>query len=194
MAQLYVQAYSKDVSGDLRRYVELPVGLSTSPGAAPVGPVIKEETGGSHTVTFTLTNIAIPVSDDGVAGGHAAMQLYTFPKGLTKINGGKVSLTLTGGAGLTATSAVVGAVGTSTVGTNDATLTLTEADIIPSTACTLTGSAGAFSAVTVTAPALFDGRTTAKTAHLNFATPDAGVTAATTLTVNGTITISYMVI
>lgn len=192
MGQLYVQAYSKGSDG-LARYVELPVGLSTNPGAASVGPAVKEETGGSQTVTFTLTGIAIPVADNGANGGSCSMLLYTFPKGLTQINGGNVSLALTGGAGLTATSAVVGAVGTAPTGIDNATLTLTEADIVPSTVCTLSSSAGTFAAVTATAPALFDGRSTAKLAYLNFATPDAGITAATTLTVTGTVKISYLV-
>lgn len=191
MGQLYVQAYSKAADGAVH-YVEAPIGLATVPGITPVGLESSVLTGGVRQITITLDGEVLAVADNGVNGGSASLLIFTFPRALTQIMGANVSLAIVGGAGLTATSAVVGAVGTTATGTDNATLTTTEADIVPSTACTLATNAGTFSAVTATAPALFDGRTTAKTANLNFATPDAGITAATTLTVTGTVTISYL--
>lgn len=163
---------------------------SGSPGAG-VGATHSE--GNVRTSVFTFDGVSIPVTDDGANGGHANLAFFNFPKGLTQIFGGRTSLALVGGAGLTATSAVVAACGTAPAAIDNATLTLTEADIVPSTACTLTANAATFAAVTATAPALFDGSTTAKVAYLNFATPDAGVTAATTMTVTGTIRLTWQV-
>lgn len=192
MPQLYVEAFSRD-SGGAVHYCEAPIGLSRAAGTTPDGLTSTVLTGAVQQVTVPLSAASIAVADNGANGGSASLLLFTFPNGLTQILGGNANVAITGGAGLVATAAVVAAVGTGATGTDNATLTLTEADIIPSTACTLTDSAATFSAVTATAPSLFDGRTTAKVARLNFAVPDAGITAATTITATGTVTITYLV-
>ena len=64
---------------------------------------------------------------------------------------------------------------------------------MPSTAATLTSSAGNCDGEMTTALlAIQDGTATAKDAFLNFAVPDAGSTANSTITVAGTLTISWM--
>lgn len=194
MAQSYVQAYRPTSSGSVV-YEEKPVGLSTGAGSPyrDAAVSVAEEPGAATRVTLTFTALAIPVTDDSTAGGHANLAIYTCPKGLTLFTGANVDLTLTGGAGLTATSAVVASLGTDPAAVDNAVLASTEANIIASTACTLTDNAGTFSAVNAAAIAPYDGRTTAKIVYLNFATPDAGITGATTMTVSGTIKLSYII-
>lgn len=195
MTQAYLQAYKKASGGSLE-YVEIPVGLSSAPGVPTIvsGVTSSEESGAIRRTTFTLTALPIPIVDHTVAGSHGGVQLYTFPRGLTQIFGGKTSLTLTGdGTSIAANAAFVSSVGTVVVAIDNATLTTTEADIVPSTACTLSSSAGTASGITATAPGLFDGSSTAKAAFLNFACPDAGTSADGVLTVSGTVTIAWMV-
>jgi hypothetical protein len=138
--------------------------------------------------------VSITMTDAGAAGCHGAVQLYDFPACVVSFLGASSDLQITAGAGgITDTAAVVGAVGTATVGTGDATLTTTEADIIPSTAATLTGGVGDCDGQSTTALlATFDGTATAKDAFLNFAVPDAGSTANDTLSVTGSVTVVWI--
>lgn len=214
---------------------------------------------GVHQTVFTFVNKSITMTDAAAAGCHGSQKLMDFPAGMIQVLGAAVDLTIAAGAGgITDTAAVVGSLGTATVGVGNATLTGDEADIVPSTAATLTAGAGAFEAITspatgstpsiaaltdnttgtasdtlaalpvladapATADALrddintnlypvllnafaslaakfnailglfriFDGTATAKDLYLNFAVPDAGSTASDTLTVNGTVTITW---
>lgn len=138
---------------------------------------------------FNLTNVAIAVTDTGgVNGGQGSLKITDFIPGLVSILGAVTNCAITAAAGIGATAAVVASVGTAAAGAGDATLTGTEADIIPSTACTLTASAGVFDGEATT-PALFNGTATAIDAYLNFAVPDAGITANSTITVTGYVDI-----
>jgi len=140
---------------------------------------------------FTIAAHSVAMTDAGVAGCHGSVQLCDFPVGLIQIIGSTMSLATTAGAGgIVAGAAVVQSVGTAAVGTDNATLTSTEADIIPSTAGTLTAGIGAPVGVSTT-PAVFDGHATAKDAYLNFAVPDADSSASDTIEVTGTVTIFW---
>lgn len=153
---------------------------------------VNQATGVIRTV-LTLTNVSIPMTDATTAGSHGSLKVFTFPQGVIGYLGGSCDLTISRvGTNLTATSAVVGSVGTATVGVDNATLTSTEADLIPSTASTLSSGAGTTKGKYATAPQVpFDGSSTAKEAYLNFATPDAGSTGNDVLLVNGTITLVW---
>ena len=146
-----------------------------------------------HKTVFTLTNVAITMTDAGAAGCHGSQKIYDFPEGNIYIFGATTNLTTAAGAGGIADgAAVVGSIGTVAVAADNATLTGTEADIIPSTGGTLTAGAGVLKGKSVTATgAVFDGTGTAKDAILNFAVPDADSSASDTLTVGGTITILW---
>lgn len=144
---------------------------------------------GANKTTFTFTNVTVSTTDVPGTCAYGSLKIYDFPEGAIIVGGSVANLTIAAATGITATSAVVSSVGTAPAAA-DATLTATEADIIPSTASTLTASAGAFSAVYLTS-AGFDGTATAKDAYLNFAMPDAGSTANSTITVNGTLTIDW---
>lgn len=144
---------------------------------------------------FTLSAVSLTVTDTGgAAGAHCAIQLYDFPAGLIDYLGGTTDLAITAGAGGIADgAAVVGSVGTVTVGVGNATLTGTEADLIPSTASTLAAGVGATKGKsTATEKALHDGTATAKDVFLNFAVPDADVSASDTLSVTGTVTLTWI--
>jgi len=161
-------------------------------GAALPSAAVHETPGTIRTV-LTLTKPVITMTDAGAAGCHGSVKLYDFPACNLLLLGATCDLTVLAGAGgITDTAAVVASVGTTAVSTADATLTATEADIIPSTAATLTAGAGAAKGKTLTAGVVvFDGTSTAKDAYLNFAVPDAGSTASDTLTVSGTITLVW---
>lgn len=156
--------------------------------------LVENGDGTMHKTVFTLTGLAITMTDAVAAGCHGSQKIYDFPAGNIYILGATTDLTTTAGAGgITDTAAVVGAVGTVAAATDNATLTGTEADIVPSTAGTLTAGAGTLLGKSVTATgAVFDGTGTAKDAILNFAVPDADSTANDTLTVSGTITLAWI--
>lgn len=140
---------------------------------------------------FVLNNMVVATTDNTTNGAQGSQKIYDFPAGAILVHGGAAKLTITGGAGLTATAAVVWAVGT-VAPAADATLTSTEANIIPSTAATLSSSTNTASAVTATAAGILDGSSTAIDALLNFAVPDAGSSANSTITVTGEIVITWI--
>lgn len=164
---------------------------STIPGAVNA---VEERVGTIHRTVLTLTNVAVPTTDNTTNGAQGTWLAYTFPRGSIEVLGAVLNLTITGdGTNITATAAVVAALGT-VVPATDATLTSTEANLAPSYAATLTGSAGVVKSRGVTST-FFDNTTTTNatqmTANLNFAIPDAGSSANGTITVSGTIVINW---
>jgi len=126
----------------------------TSDGAAPaaIGAGTAAGTGVTaaeygdaavHKTVLTLANLAVTITDATTAGGHGAQKVYDFPQGLIEIVGATMDLTTAAGTGgIADTAALVASLGTATVGTDNATLTSTEADILPSTEGTLSDGAG----------------------------------------------------
>jgi len=170
-------------------------GLSALPNTGdPAGGASATEYGGQgvQRTVLTLENAIVAVVDSGgAAGGQGNLKVYDFPEGGIVILGASYNLAVVAGAGITATAALVGAVGSVAAGAGDSTLTTTEADIIPSTVGTLTGSAGVLKKLSAVVAAPFDGTTTPLDAFLNIAVPDAGITANANVIVNGTITILW---
>lgn len=168
-------------------------GVGTAGAAASASVAVSESAAGAMKTTLTLSGVSITMTDATTAGSHGSLKLYDFPQCNLLFLGGTCDLTITAGVGgITDTAAVVGSIGTTAVATDNATLTTTEADLIPSTDSTLTAGAGETKGKTVTAGVVvFDGTTTAVDAYLNFAVPDAGSTADDTLTVSGTITLVW---
>lgn len=135
-------------------------------------------------------NSFVTMTDATTAGCHGTLPLLTFPTGMVAAFA-KTDLTLTAGAGgITDTAALVASMGSVAVATDNATLLTTEADLIASTAATLSSGAAAFDGIS-SAVVVYDGTTTPLTCRLNFAVPDAGSTASDTLTVAGTVDILY---
>lgn len=172
-------------------------GNGSVPTASGTAGVTVEDTslgGGLHQTTLTLADVAITMTDAGAAGTHGSMQLLDFPAGNILFLGAVSDVALVSdAAGLDADAELVAGVGTATAGTDNATLTGTEQDLIPSTAATLTASVGAFDGVSLTAGvAAFDGTSTAKDAFLNLAAPDADTDADDEVTANGTVTLTWI--
>lgn len=167
-------------------------GVGSAGAAASVSVAVSEGPGVLKTV-LTLDKVSVNMIDATTAGSHGSLKLYDFPACNLLFLGGSCDLTLTAGVGgITDTAAVVAAVGTAPLAADNATLATTEADLIPSTASTLSAGAGTTKGKTVTAGvAVFDGTSTAKDAWLNIAVPDAGSTADDTLTVSGTVTLVW---
>ena len=146
-----------------------------------------------HRTVFTLSSLSVAMTDAGAAGSHGSQKIYDFPAGAIQILGCSYDLTtLAGAGGIADNAALVGSLGTATVGTDNATLTTTEADLIASTSGTLSSGAGTLKSHGSLVATAFDGTATAKDAYLNLAVPDAGSTASDTITVSGTIIITWV--
>ncbi len=150
-----------------------------------------------HRTVLTLAALNVDTIDHTTAGAQGSHKLYDFPAGIIQVLGCVTDLTIARvGTSIAAAAAVVASVGTAAAAIDNATLTGTEADIIPSTAAPLTAGAGTVkgkSTATEMAAGVWDGTSTAKDAYLNFAVPDAdhgGTNDA--LTVSGTVTITWV--
>lgn len=139
----------------------------------------------------------ISLTDTGsVNGAQGSVLLYTLPSGAIQLGGGVGSLTLartgTNATAMSSTGAVVLAIGTATPGTDNATLTSTEANIIQSTAFTLVAGTKASSLVATTTPTIVDGTTTNASIRLNAAVPSTSNTGNTFLTVTGFVIVPWI--
>ena len=157
------------------------------------GVTVDDTAGGSIRTVLTLKNVPVTMTDATTSGCHGSLKLYDFPACNLLFLGATCDLSLTSvTSGIGPSAAVVAAVGTTTVGTDDATLTATEADLVPSTAATLNAGVGAAKGLSLTAGmAVFDGTSTAKDAWLNLAVPDESSIADDTLIVSGTVTLVW---
>jgi len=146
-----------------------------------------------HKTTLNLVNALVAIVDSGgAAGGQGSLKIYDWPEGSIVLIGALYNLTITRvGTAITATAAAVGALGTVAPGAGDSTLTGTEANIIPSTAGTLTGGVGTLKSFNAAPAAPFDGTTTPVDVLLNIAVPDAGITANDSFSVTGTVVILW---
>lgn len=166
---------------------------TTSTLATGLTGVSKVETlGETVQVKLTLDAKSVAMTDAGAAGSHGSLKLIDLPAGYIVVVGAVTDLTIARvGTALTATSAVVAALGTTATATDNATLTSTEADIIASTTATLSAGAGNFDGK-ATAISYQDATSSTKSVYLNFATPDAGSTGDDALLVNGTVTLTII--
>lgn len=167
----------------------------TGVGAAAGTGVTAAETGNSavHKTTLTLAALSIAVADTGgAAGAQGSQNVYTFPEGVIQFLGASYNLTVTRvGTAIAAGAALVGSLGSVAAGAGDATLTSTEADMIASTAGTLTAGAGTLKKHGSLVAAAFDGHTTPVPVYLNVAVPDADISATDAVLISGTITLVW---
>lgn len=137
---------------------------------------------------WTIDDLVVTMTDAGAAGSHGSAKIYDFPEGMIFRAGCVAELSTTAGAGgISDTAALVGALGTTATATDNATLTTTEANFVPSIAGTLTGGAGSLDGAGDGSVTLLDGHTSAVDLYLNIAVPDADSTASDTVTVSGTV-------
>lgn len=166
-------------------------GASTVSGT---GVSVSERAKGFVELTFLVSDLSVTMTDATTAGSHGKQKIVTLPQGLVLVAGAITDLTIARvGTAITATAAVVSALGTTGTAAADSTLTTTEANIIASTATPLTAGAGVFKGVS-SSTATFNGTTTPTEVYLNFAIPDAGSTGNDALLVNGTIKLVFMLI
>lgn len=193
-----------DTDGNLivpdAEFIELKNGrkviISSTAGVANGTGVVAEE-GGSGIVNRTVlrfTNTPIPLLDAAGVVAYGGLRVYDMPEGNILILGATTDIALTkSSAGVI--DAFDGDVGVGTVtASNNATLSLTEQNIIPTTA-TPQAVAGATTADAVsTASVMLDGTATPVDVFLNFLVDDADHDVTTTpcnLIVNGTLTLVW---
>lgn len=146
----------------------------------------------AHKTVITLSSTEITMTDATTNGSHGTQKVYDFPAGAIQIMGASYDLTTTAGSGgIVDAAALVGSLGSAAVGTDNATLTGTEADLIASTSGTLSSGTGTLKNHGSIVTTAFDGTSTAMDAHLNLAVPDADSSSNDTITVSGTITIVW---
>jgi hypothetical protein len=166
--------------------------VGTIPTATQALGVSKKEYGNGvlRQTVFTLSNVVINSIDATTNGSYGSLQLLDLPEGHIGFYGAVTDFTaVTVGAGISATGALLHSLGTAAEATGG-TLDSTQANVLPSTSLTLAASTGAVGGVN-TAVAFVDGTATAADLFLNFATLDASTTANTTITVTGTITVTW---
>jgi hypothetical protein len=156
--------------------------------ASEVGNVVRRTTLNFSNVAFALTDVAATVA-------YSGKKVFDFPEGQIVILSAVADLDLTkSAAGVNADWDGDFSVGTVTA-SNNATLTSTEANIIPSTA-TPQAAAGVTTANGQnTGVAVLDGTNTAADLYLNLLVDDADqdVTGTpTSLIVNGTLTVTWI--
>lgn len=171
-------------------------------GAVPTAVadyVTAEERGDGvvHQTVLTLTACPVSITDEAGVVAYGGVKLYDMPAGAWTLLGAVADLDIsTTGSGINATFDGDVAMGTVTA-SNNATLSSTEANIIPSTA-TPQAVGGATTADGVSTTALlatFDGTATASDVYLNFVIDDAdhNVGAGPAgLSVTGTIKITWI--
>lgn len=167
-------------------------GLVATGSPAGTGVSAAEFDGAMHRTVITLAGLVVTMTDATTAGSHGSQKVYDFPGGPIQVFGCSYNLTtLAGAGGITDTAALVGSLGSVALATDNATLTSTEADLVASTAGTLSGGAGTLKKHGSAVATAFDGTTTPVDVFLNLAVPDAGSSADDTITVSGTITIHW---
>lgn len=166
--------------------------LDGTAGTAGLNIVVGETGAGGHKTTLTFTNYILAMTDQGANGSQGSAVIYTFPEGVIQLLGSSFNLAITRvGSNISATAAAVGAIGSAAAGTGNATLTGTEADMIASTVGTLTGGVGALKNYGSLVAAAFDGHTSALTANLNIAVPDADSAGNDSFSITGTVTLCW---
>lgn len=165
--------------------------IAITSAATAAGVSVKHYGDGIYrTAVFTFTNASISWVDNAGSGGYAALQLGDWPLGLLDVRGALVNFTaVNGGAGIGASGTLKYSLGTAAEATGD-TLDSTQADLLASTSIALSSSAGTSTAAT-TAGVISNGSVTAKDLYLNFGASAGDSTANGTLTVTGTIDITY---
>lgn len=197
--KLNANYYSPDAEGDGGDTITIDDTVAASLVAAGLAEevsatgVVESEAGiVVKQVTVTLDDCAIVLTDAGANGSHGTQLVKTFAAGPIQILGCSMNLTTKAGAGgIGDTAALIGALGSASVTTANETLTSTEADLIASTSGTLSGGAGTLANHGSLVATAFDGHTTAIKAYLNLVCPNADSSATDTVTVNGTIKITY---
>jgi hypothetical protein len=162
--------------------------------AAGAGVSVEASKAGYTKTVLRFENVAIPLADAAGVVAHGGLKVFDLPEGLVHIAAASADLAVTkSSAGVNADWDGDFGVGTVTA-SNNATLSSTEQNIIPTTA-TPQAAAGATTAKGVsTGGVLLDGTAGAADVFLNFLVDDTDHNVAGTacnLIVNGTLTLLW---
>jgi len=179
-----IKTYGKIVGG-------LVAGSESMHGAAGTGVSVLESGGAPiHKTVLSLAAAAVTLTDEASTVLYGSKALYTFPEGCILSLGATVDLDIAVAGSLSATADGDFALG-SAAADNDASLTGTEADIIPSTTIPqLVASAGNETGQS-TGVTFLDGTSAAKVLYLNQIWDDADHDGGS-MTVTGTVEIFWM--
>lgn len=164
---------------------------------AGTGVTVAEQGDGAvHKTVFTFTNAAVVLADEAGVVAYGGLKIYDFPAGYIRTLGASSNIAVT------KTSAGVNTdwdgdfgVGTATA-SNNATLSSTEQDVIPTTATpqAVAGATTANGVSTASEDTIKDGHSTAKDLYINFLVDDADHNVngtACNLILNGTLTVIW---
>ncbi len=173
-------------------------GAGTSASATVVAT--EANTGVFYKTTLKCTALPITITDDAGVAQYGGAKIYDFPEGVICTLGAVVSGSITAGVTGTIIDNWDGdvALGTATA-TTGATLTSTEADIMPSVAVSagaadkigVVSAASVATALSESGARWFDGSTTAKDLYLNFVIDDDDTHTAGTAAFTGTVTVLW---
>lgn len=153
-----------------------------------------------HKTVLTLTATPITIADDANVAQYGGVKIYDFPEGVVVTLGAVIDAACTLGATGTITNTWAGgvALGTATA-TTGATLTGTEADIVPevdvaaaTTKVAAIDAAPVATALTESGARWFNGSGMAKDLYLNLVVDDSATHTAGTGTITGTVTIWWI--
>lgn len=168
---------------------------ATGAGTAATGVTAAEYGDGMfHKTVLTFSKSDFTITEAGTAG-WGTMKLYDFPLGALSIIGASGNMTIDASADTTNIAADgSGDFSVGTTATEDATLSSTDADLIPSGAFVdpFVSSVGTGFSYKI-APGVFDGTSTAKDAILNVRIDSGDVTATTNaVTISGEIVFHWV--
>lgn len=170
---------------------------ASAPTAAGSGVVASSSIGQLERVVLTLTDVAIPLTDEAGVVAYGGLKVLDFPEGQIAIVGAQLDVDVTkSSAGVNDDWNGDIAVGSATAG-NNANLNSTEANIIPSTATPPASSGATTGNAQSTGFTVLDGTSTAVDVYINALVDDANHDVTSTpcnLILNGTLDILYSVI
>lgn len=196
------QTYYNTTLGELQVYSgsawqSAAVSAGTGVGAAAGTGVAATEGGNGivQSTTLTFTNAAVTLADEAGVVAYGGLKVYDMPAGNIVVLGAVSDLALTlSAAGVNADWDGDFGVGTVTA-SNNATLSSTEQNIIPTTATPQAVSSATTADGESTAVAVIDGTATAADIYLNFLVDDADhdvTSTPTNIVVNGTLKLFWM--
>lgn len=166
--------------------------IGGSVGSAANGAVATEDLGGVKRITLRLNAKAIALADAAGVVAYAGLKIFDFVESDLVILSAVADLTIgKSSAGVNATFDGDFSVGSATAA-GDATLTATEANIIPSTAMPQAVAGATTAKGRLAAPVVLDGTTIPVDVYLNFLVDDTDHDVTTTpanLLVSGTVTL-----
>lgn len=164
--------------------------LQTGTGAG--ANVTANEVVAAHQTRFDLTAQDVAITH-ATGAGYGSLKIYDFPIGMLQFFDARVDLDLTVGANIGATATVRMSIGTTA--TANATLSGTEANLMPEASVVLVASAGTITGemtATERGSALFtDGTITAKDLYINIGI-SSGVTDDDAVTCTGVVSITWI--